>query len=302
MTMFKFPLAYAGSKNQKELDEKEGEEANDEPASPTQNFVTCIHIAKIAELLRTITVTWSKTLISHTLFIIVENPSEDNHYTCKIDLKTWKFWGKKGLKSFNVDQVRVDVFWDFRAAKFLSSPEPVSDYYVALSARGEVVILLGDKKNEASKRSKARPSLVDAVLVHKKESVHAKRCFCTRTMLGMGKREHDIIRESNLSGVDPEMWISVDGIESIRVVNLNWRFTGNETMMVDNVPIDVFWDVRDWVFSDNNLDTAAGPGIFIFKQESVVGEEEVEAINSGSYGQLCESTEFCHVFYAWKIK
>ncbi|CAH9107793.1 unnamed protein product [Cuscuta epithymum] len=314
MTMLKFPWAYlAASMNQRdqkvEAEEKE-ESGTIKPAA--QSFVTCIHLAKIADLFRTITVTWSKTLINHTLFIIVENPSEDNHYTCKIDLKTWQFWGKKGLKSFKVDEVRVDVYWDLRAAKFSSSPEPVSDYYVALSSRGEVVILLGDQKNEAFKRSKSRPSLVDATLVHKKESVYAKRCFCTRTMLGKGKREHNIIIETNLSGGDPEMWITVDGMDSIRVVNLNWRFRGNEIVMVDDVPVDVFWDVHDWVFSDDTI-SAAGPGIFIFKQGNTADQNEVEEANSHSNGQIvcdkkdCDDSqttisEFCHVFYAWKTE
>lgn len=298
-------MAQLRSMNQKQADQKETEESATE-----QSFVTCIHLAKIADLLRTITVTWSKSVIGHTLSIIVENPSEDNHYTCKIDLKTWQFWGKKGLKSFNVDQERVDVYWDFRAAKFSSSPEPESNYYVALATGGEVVILLGDQKNEAFKRTKSRPPVVDATLVHKKESVYAKRCFCTRTMLGRGKREHNIIIETDLSGpTEPEMWISVDGIESVRVMNLNWRFRGNETVMVDNVAVDVFWDVHDWMFNDNS--TSVGPGVFIFKQGNGDKEEEGEgkeekdnSLSQTSCGDDSQSrpSEFCHVFYAWKTE
>lgn len=75
--------------------------------------------------------------------------------------------------------------------------------------------------------------------------MHAgKGFFCTRAMLNAGKKEHDIVIENSLSGPgDPEMWISVEGAVVIRVLNLNWRFRGNETGMANNVPLQIFWDV-----------------------------------------------------------
>lgn len=252
-----------------------------------QNFVTCIHRAKLAEKFRNIDITWAKNLISHSLHITVENPfDENNQYTCKIDLKTWQFWGKKGLKSFKVDENRVDIFWDLKSAKFSNSPEPKSDYYVAIVSEKEVILLLGDQMTEALRRTKCKLCSEGAILVNKKEMVFAKKCFCTKTTLGQGKREHDIIIESALSGpYDPEMWISIDGIESIRITNLHWRFRGNETIVVDDVNVEILWDVHDWLY--NGL--GSGGGMFIFRQG---GEEEEET----SY------LEFCHFLYAWKLE
>ncbi|KAG8365177.1 hypothetical protein BUALT_Bualt18G0077200 [Buddleja alternifolia] len=266
---------------------------------PAQNFVTCIHRVKLGDTLCNITVTWAKTLISHTLYITVENPKyKANHYTCKIDLKTWQFWGKKGLKTFTVAEKRVDVFWDLRSAKFSTSPEPNSDYYVAIVSQKEAVLLLGDQKNEVFKRTKSRPSLEDALLVHKKEIVFAKKCFCTKTTLGHHKKEHSIIIESALSGpYDPEMWISVDGMESIRVPNLHWRFRGNETIMVDNLPVHILWDVHDWLYSVQH----SGAGIFVFRRGGDECDFESKADELGESCDLLEE-EFCHFLYAWRTE
>ncbi|KAL2495833.1 Plant protein of unknown function [Forsythia ovata] len=293
--MFRIPVESVISFNEGQLEEK----TVDDPTTdkPTQNFVTFIHRAKLADMFRNITVTWSKNMISHSLYIMVENPYEEDHYMCKIDLKTWQFWGKKGLKSFKVDEKRVDVFWDLRSAKFSSSPEPTSDYYVALVSEEEVVLVLGDQKKEAFKRTKCRPSLQDAALVHKKEIVFAKKCFCTKSTLGQGKKEHNIIIESALSGpCDPEMWISVDGTASIRVTNLHWRFRGNETIMVDDLPIQILWDVHDWLYNGQH----SGAGVFIFKQ----GADEPESIHreGEDLAKQSSSIDFCHFLYAWKTE
>lgn len=254
-----------------------------------EDFITCIYIAKIDHIFHAITTTWSKNLTSHTLYIIVEHVSEETHFTCKIDLKSWQFWGKKGLKSFKVGEKRADIYWDLRSAKFCSRAEPVSDYYVALVSEGKMILLLGDQNKEAFKRTKSRPVMLDAPLVHKKETIYGNKCFCTRTMLGQGKKQHDITIESVLSGPsDPAMRISVNGTVAIWITNLHWRFRGNETLFLDNVPVEIFWDVHDWLYSDTN----SGPGSFIFKQrklEDRAGNAELQS--------LC--TEFCHFIYAW---
>ncbi|KAH6835676.1 hypothetical protein C2S53_016864 [Perilla frutescens var. hirtella] len=269
---------------------------------PANNFVTCIYRMKLADAICSITVTWAKTLISHTLYITVEDPKEGHHYTCKIDLKTWQFWGKKGLKTFRVADIRVDVFWDLRSAKFTSSPEPSSGYYVAMVAKEEVVLVLGDERKEALKRTRSRASLEDARLVHKKEIVFAKKCFCTKTWLGQDKREHNIMIESAISGpYDPEMWISVDGRETIRVPNLHWRFRGNETIVVENVEVQILWDVHDWLYSGNH----SGVGIFVFRRcgdrdiDTTVVQPDHHFGNAFSDVLGEQPIGFCHFLYAW---
>lgn len=279
-----------------------------------QSYVTCFYQCKVAQICHNFLVTWSKNPTNHSLTIKVENICSEKQNTCKIDLKTWQFWGKKGLKSFEVNGTRFDVFWDFRQAKFSSSSsEPFSDYYVALVSNEEVILLLGDLKTDAYKRTMSRPSIEEAKLLYKEESVYGKRYFSTKAMFDAVKKEHEIIIENSLSGPDdPEMWITVDGMVVIRVTNLNWRFRGNETVMVDNVPLEIFWDVHDWLFKG----PGSSHGLFIFKLGMKNGgcnlpsyefEERNSSEESSAVISRCESqkgssaSEFCHFLYAWKI-
>ncbi|GAV59640.1 DUF868 domain-containing protein [Cephalotus follicularis] len=282
--------------------DKQPEDASNKTA---QSYITCIYLAKVAELCRNVTATWSKSLINHSLCINVEKPSDDkNPYTCKIDLNSWQFWGKKGLKNFEVDGKRVDVFWDFRQAKFSGNPEPCSDYYVAVVSDEEVVLLLGDLKKDAYKRTKTRPSLTEATLLCKKENVYGRKLICTKAALGDCKKEHDIVIENSLSGPgDPEMWISIDGTVAIRIMNLNWRFRGNEIVTVNNLPIQIFWDVHDWLFGSHN----SSHGVFIFKPGELNCAHDSDSdsrnglIDNSTEGSI-SPTGFCHILYAWKVE
>ena len=289
-----------------------GGQAKQHKPAPYESAITFVYQAKLAELLCNVSLTWCKRLTTHDLIITVDNPSKENHYTCKIDLKNTQCWGKKGLKSFDIEGTRVDIFWDFRQVKFSSSPEPCSNYYVALVHDEEAVLLLGDLKNDAYKRTRSRPCLDEATLLHKKENVCGKKLFCTKAMLNAGKEEHDIVIENSLSGPgDPEMWISVKGTVVIRIMNLNWRFRGNETVMLKNEPLEIFWDVHDWLFSS----PGSGHGLFIFKLGTLDSKDAdsdsrncSEVCHNGTKHDNVDSpngtsstTEFCHFLYAWRI-
>ncbi|KAJ6753313.1 KINESIN-LIKE PROTEIN (DUF868) [Salix purpurea] len=265
--------------------EKETEEQTTNK-SP-QISVTYIYTVELAELCSNVTVTWSKNVLNCSLSISVENPLDENHYTCKIDIKTWQFWGKKGLKSFEVDGKRVDVYWDFRQAKFSNNAEPLSDYYVALVYNEEVVLLLGDMKMDALKRTKRRPSLTEPILLCKKENVYGKRSFCAKAMFQKDKTEHDLVIEYSLSGLgDPEMGIAVDGFE-----------------------VQIFWDVHDWLFSGSST----SHGLFILKPAAQEGGDDkvgdgrhCRGNDGGMYDSPKERSsstpEFFHVINAWKYE
>jgi len=169
-----------------------------------QSTVTCAYHAYVAGYWRTITVFWCKNLMNHTLNLIINNLEGEVCYSCKIDLKPWLFWSKKGGKSFELEGCQVDIHWDFRSAKFSGSPEPASDYYVAIVSDEEVVLLLGDYKKKAYKRTKARPALVEAILYLKKENVFHRKTFSTRAKFDERKNEHDIIVESDK--ITPEVF------------------------------------------------------------------------------------------------
>ncbi|KAL7100033.1 hypothetical protein ACP275_09G123400 [Erythranthe tilingii] len=278
-----------------------------------QSTVTCVYQAYIAGFWRNVTVLWSKNVMNYSLCISVESVDDEQASTCKIDLKPWHFWAKKGYKTFEVDGNQLDAYWDLKSAKFSGSPEPFAEYYVVLVSEEEVVLLLGDSKKKAYKRAKARPGLVDAVMFYKKEHVFGKKSFSTRAAFDQKKREHDIVVESSTSGPrEPEMWISIDGIVLIHVRNLQWKFRGNQTVLVNKQPVQVFWDVHAWLFCA----PGSNHGLFIFKPGAAECDSDLdeEDENKGD-GSDCsgpsryystqsysKASDFCLFLYAWKIE
>ncbi|GMG98767.1 hypothetical protein Nepgr_000607 [Nepenthes gracilis] len=287
------------------------------PIKNAAGTVTNVYQACIAGFWRNVAVQWSKNLMNISLSITVEGPEGESSQTCKIEIKPWQFWSKKGYKPFEIDvgchptteesSHQLEIFWDLRSAKFSGSPEPCSEYYVALASDEEITLLLGDYKKKAYKRTKKRPALVDAVQSLKKEVVYAKKSFSTRARFADGRGEHDIVVESSTAGPrDPEMWISVDGIVLVHVKNLQWKFRGNDTMTVNKQPIQVFWDVHAWLFSA----PGSGYGLFIFKPESA-SESGKDASGRGSDGSgslfysatsQARPPRFCLFLNAWKIE
>ncbi|KAJ8749011.1 hypothetical protein K2173_013454 [Erythroxylum novogranatense] len=279
-----------------------------------QSTVTLVYQAHIGRCWRNVTVLWSRNLMSHYVNVMVNSLQGEICYSCKVDLNPWLFWTKKGSKSFELEGCQVVIHWDFRSAKFSGRPEPSSDYYVAIVSDGEVVLLVGDNKKKAYRRTKARPALADSVLYHKKEIVFAKKSFSTRCKFDESNPEHDIVVESSTTGdKDPEMWISVDGIVMIQVKNLQWKFRGNQTMIINKQPVEVFWDVHDWLFSNSGQ----GQGLFIFKPGTPAeSEDERDGSPQADNGDISDggstyfstksqtssTHDFCLFLYAWKIE
>lgn len=277
-----------------------------------QSSVTCVYQTHIGGYWRNATVVWCKNLMNHSLSISVDSVETEDHSTCKIDLKPWQFWTKRGYKTMEVDGNRLEAYWDFRSAKFSGGPEPISDYYVAVVSDQEMVLLLGDYKKKAYKRTKSRPPLVDAVVFYKKEHAFGKKSFSTRGKFDRTQKDSEIVVESSAWGPrEPEMWISVDGIVVIHVENLQWKFRGNQTVMVNNVPVQVFWDVHDWLFCASG---SSSHGLFIFKPVAAEAESDNEegggdGDSSSSGGSRYYSTKshstgsnFCLFLDAWKLE
>ncbi|KAL3840842.1 hypothetical protein ACJIZ3_025433 [Penstemon smallii] len=277
-----------------------------------QSTVTCVYQSHISGFWRNVTILWSKNYMNHSLSISVDSMEINRDYTCKIDLKPWHFWAKKGYKTLDVDGNQLEAYWDLRSAKFSGSPEPTSNFYVALVSEEEVVLLLGDLKKKAYKRTKSRPALVDGVMFYKKEHVFGKKSFSTRVKFDQRKREHEIVVESSTSGTrDPEMWISVDGIVLIHVKNLQWKFRGNQTVLVNKQPVQVLWDVYAWLFCS----PGSNHGLFIFKpgapeadsdeEENSRCDDESDCSGDSRYystRSYSKASKFCLFLYAWKIE
>ncbi|KAI3939349.1 hypothetical protein MKW98_022217 [Papaver atlanticum] len=103
-----------------------------------------------------------------------------------------------------------------------------------------------------------------------KENIFGKKCFSTRAKFDQNSRkEHDIV-----------MWISIDGIVVIHVTNLQWKFRGNEIVIVNKSPVQVYWDVHNWLFGN-----PSGHGMFIFRpgtlEYSAGGSETGDGSSAG---------------------
>ncbi|XP_008807465.2 uncharacterized protein LOC103719825 [Phoenix dactylifera] len=309
-----------------------GEKLHDDPTSAVatrsgQGAALLIYRTRIAGHCRLITVTWCKNLLAHGLSVLVEGSDKDDEHkgngssvdvdnnnsssskhqnSCKVEMRPWNFWRKHGSKRFLVEGKPVDVFWDLRSAKFSDEPEPQSDYYVAVVSDGEVVLLLGDLKEEAFRRTGSRPSLIEAILVSKKEHVFGKKRFSARAKFHEKGKFHDISIECNGSSssttgsMDSEMVMKVDRHVAIHVRHLQWKFRGNESISINKQRVQVYWDVHDWLFT---------PGLrhalFIFKPESLPSS----STSSSSYNSFAgtnanggESSGFCLFLYAWKLE
>ncbi|KAL5544132.1 hypothetical protein UlMin_007916 [Ulmus minor] len=315
-----------------------GERLSDDPAAVTrsgQSVVMSIYRTKVADHCRLITVSWCKNLLLHGLSVSVEGPEGESHYTCKVELKPWYFWRKTGSKRFMIENKEVYIFWDLKDAKFNGETEPNSEYYVAVACDEEVVLLLGDLKKEAYKKTGCRPALIDPSLVSRKEHIFGKKRFTTRAKFHEKGRLHEIIIEcksracssggnvkngDSLNGFEPEMEIRLDGNCVIHVKHLQWKFRGNESIHINKLRIEVFWDVHDWLFN---------PGLrhalFIFKPilpstslsslsssssssspplSSLTSTPLSSQTSSGSLESLNPggSSEFCLFLYAWKLE
>lgn len=300
----------------------------DNPASAApatrsgQSAVTLVYRAEIAGHSRLVTVTWCRNLLAHGMQVSIEGSAgggkdksssggngdvaggkscSSGASACKVEMQPWHFWRKYGAKQFHVDgkaNAVVDVVWDLRSARFSSDePEPVSDYYVAVVSDQEVVLLLGNQKKEAFRRTGSRPSLSlqDAArLVCKKEHVFSKKRFLTRAKFHDKGKLHDISIEcssGNLAGgaADVDMVIKIDGCVNVLVKHLQWKFRGNDCISINKLKVQVYWDAHDWLFG-----TGMRQALFIFKPEA--------PSISDCKGDGDEFSDFCLFLYAWKVE
>ncbi|KAL8142425.1 hypothetical protein V2J09_015457 [Rumex salicifolius] len=256
------------------------------PRSQPQSLIMSAYKMKIASQSRLVTITWCKNLLLHGLSISVDGPTGDHHYHCKVELKPWYFWRKQGSKQFVVDGKTVNVVWDLKAAKFNGDVEPQSDYYVAIVSGEEVVLVVGDQKKDAFRRTGCRPALIDPVLVSRKEHVFGKRKFATKVKFHEKERSHEISVEcssngsigggnskSDLDGFSSEMEIKVDGKVATHVKHLQWKFRGNQLIDLSKIKVEVCWDVHDWLFG-------SGPRHAVFLFKPVIPQSEADACSA----------------------
>ncbi|KAL8028781.1 hypothetical protein ABFX02_14G183400 [Erythranthe guttata] len=281
---------------------------NSRGAASPQNAVASIYQCKFHTKPCWITVTWIKNLMGQTLTVgIDDDDNNTNQSLCKMDIKPWLFSKKKGSKVLEADSFRIDVYWDLSSAKFGPGPEPIEGFYVGIVFEKEMVLVLGDLRKEALKRTNCTPSLSrSVVLVSKREHIFGKKVFATKAKFSDFTPAHDLVIECDNSMDEPFLAIRLDSKLVVHVRRLRWKFRGNDTIRVDGVDVEVFWDVHNWLFGT----TSFGNGVFMFKtRDSCSGEKYSSRLDDVavqcSWSQRLrdsrsESVGFSLVLYAWK--
>lgn len=184
-----------------------------------------------------------------------------NQCLCKVDIKPWLFSKKKGSKNLEVEGGRLEIFWDLSSSKFGQGPEPLEGFYLAIVFDCEMVLLLGDLSKEAYRKTNTRPPSSDALFISKREHISGKSVFCTKAQFCDNGQLHDVAIECETVVLkDPCLSILIDKKMVMQVKRLRWKFRGNQTILVDGLPIEVFWDVHNWLFG-----TAMGSAVFMFQ-------------------------------------
>ncbi|KAJ6305717.1 hypothetical protein OIU78_021121 [Salix suchowensis] len=224
-----------------------------------QNLVTCVYQCRIRGRSCLITITWSKNLMGQGLSVGIDDSA--NQCLCKVDIKPWLFSKRKGSRSLEAYSCKIDIYWDLSSAKFGSGPEPLEGFYAAVVVDRQMVLILGDMRKEAFKKTGATPSPSEVVFVAKREHIFGKKVLCTKAQFCNNGQIHDLVIECDTIGVgDPCLLVRVDCKTVMQVKRLRWKFRGNHTILVDGLAIEVFWDVHNWLFG-----ASVGNAVFMFQ-------------------------------------
>ncbi|KAK9293037.1 hypothetical protein L1049_021021 [Liquidambar formosana] len=270
-----------------------------------QNLVTCVHQCRLRGRSCLITITWSKNLMGQGFSVGIDDSA--NQCLCKVDIKPWLFSKRKGSKSLEVDSRNVDTYWDLSSAKFGSGPEPLEGFYLAIVFDRQMVLLLGDMRKEAFKKTNATPVPSNTVFIAKREHIFGKKIFSTKAQFCDNGQTHDLVIECDTIGInDPCLMIRVDCKTVMQVKRLCWKFRGNHIILVDGLTVEVYWDVHNWLFGPS-----LGSAVFMFKTclsaEKLWAGQHLSDPNivtwSGSQrfrDSQSQGLGFSLILYAWK--
>lgn len=225
-----------------------------------QNIVTCVYQCQLCNVSCFITITWTKNLMGQGLTICIDDSSDQS--LCKVDIKPGLFSKRKGSRNLQVDSNLVDIFWDFSCSKFGYSPEPLQGFYLAIVFNKDLVLMLGDLENEVHKKIDVASKDCKAINIAKKEHIFGKKYYGAKAQFYDKGLLHDIEIECDTEINDPSFVIRVDGKTVIQVRRLKWKFRGNQTILVEGLPVQVYWDVHSWLFGNVITKSSA---VFLFQ-------------------------------------
>lgn len=161
-----------------------------------------------------------------------------------------------------------------------------------------MTLLVGDCTKEAYAKTKAQKPKSSQILVLKREHVFANKIYTTRARIGGKTREIQIDCGYN---DDTRLCFFVDNKKVLQIKRIKWKFRGNERIEVDGVPVQISWDVYNWLFEKDNDD---GRAVFMFRFEEEEEEKKEKEANSlslsekngsGSWAQQSWSTGLSRV-------
>lgn len=262
-----------------------------------QNMVACVYQTSVNGLSFTVTVTWNKCLMGQGFIIDIDDCRDQS--ICKVDIKPWLFSKNKGSKSLDAatsGKSKVEIFWDLSSAKFVFGPEPSEGFYIAVMLNHEMILLLGDLSKEAHQKTKWSPPPSNVIFVSRREYLFGKRVYYTRAQFLENGQFHDITIECETARQkDPYFEIKIDNKRVMQVKHLRWKFRGNQTILVDGHPVEVCWDVYNWLFN-----TLLGNAVFMF--QTCVSANKVLSLPCSQIfrEKQLQGLVFSFTLYAWK--
>ncbi|GFY94791.1 hypothetical protein Acr_10g0001760 [Actinidia rufa] len=229
-----------------------------------QNLTTCIYQTQICNSQTHLTLTWSKTLFSHSLTI---HAPDFFSITLSLYPSTFSLFRtpQKGSKSIYLTHHhyrKIKLYWDFTRAEFTrNSAKPDSAFYIAVVCNSRLEFFAGDLQDELTRRAGLVGSryLAESTLLARREHVFGRGNYVTRPEF-MGSK-HEIEIECG-GGV---LRVKVDGAIVLLVKRLGWKFRGNERIVVGGLEVVFYWDVFNWVNNSCGPKKSGGLGVFVFQ-------------------------------------
>ncbi|CBI21089.3 unnamed protein product, partial [Vitis vinifera] len=212
--------------------------------SGNPNLATCVYHTDLGIF----TLTWSRNFFGRSLHLQL-------HPSAAANLSPLSLSNPLSLSTpaFHL-HIKPFVFWKKYGSKKL-----------------HMILLVGDSEKEAYNKTRAKKAERTQVLVLRREHVFGNKVYTTRASFGGKTREISI---DCSVGDDPRLSFSVDRKRVLQIKRLKWKFRGNEKIEVDGIPIQVSWDVYNWLFDD----VMESHAVFMFKFERVGFEEEDEEL------------------------
>lgn len=211
-----------------------------------------------------ITVTWCKNSLSQGLNISF---GDDSSTTFKLNPNSRLFRKKKGNKTIELSNSKCEIIWDLSTAQYKTGPEPVQGYYILIMVDSELGLILGDMAQEAvTKKIKNGTHLAKSTLVSRREHYSGNTHYSTKAQFCETGISHDILIRcsgDNEGLKYPVLSVCIDKKVVIRVKRLHLNFRGNQSIFVDGLMVDLFWDVHDWFFNPGS-----GYAVFMFRTRS----------------------------------